>query len=81
MMKQEISITVKLFSDLRQFGPATSTIRVPKNATINFLLDNYQIPREKKDLMIFVNGLPHYKVNYLLNDGDVVAIFPPTAGG
>jgi molybdopterin converting factor small subunit len=80
-MKQEIRITVKLFSDLRQFGPAISTIRLPKNATINSLLDNYRIPREKKDLMIFVNGLPHHKVDYLLNDKDVVAIFPPTAGG
>ena len=80
-MKQEISITVKLFSDLRQFGPAISTIYVPEKATISFLLDNYQIPREKKDLMIFVNGLPHHEVNYLLKDGDVVAIFPPTAGG
>jgi molybdopterin converting factor small subunit len=80
-MKQEIRITVKLFSDLRQFGPAISTIRLPKNATIKFLLDNYRIPREKKDLMIFVNGLPHHKVDYLLNDEDVVAIFPPTAGG
>jgi molybdopterin converting factor small subunit len=80
-MKQEIRITVKLFSDLRQFGPAISTICLPKNATINSLLDNYRIPREKKDLMIFVNGLPHHKVDDLLNDKDVVAIFPPTAGG
>jgi molybdopterin converting factor small subunit len=80
-MKQEISITVKLFSDLRQFGPAVSTLHVPENTTIEFLLDNYQIPREKKDLMIFVNGLPHHKVDYLLNDGDVIAVFPPTAGG
>ena len=80
-MKQEIRITVKLFFDLRQFGPAISTIPVPEKVTINFLLEKYQIPRENKDLMIFVNGVPHHEVNYLLNDGDVVAIFPPTAGG
>lgn len=81
MMNKEFSITIKLFSDLRQFGPAISTICVPENATVRFLLDNYHIPKEKKDLMIFVNGLPHHNVNYILNEGDVVAIFPPTAGG
>ena len=80
-MNKEIRITLKLYSDLRQFGPAISTIHVPENATVNFLLEYSRIHRDKKDLMIFINGLPHQKVDQLLNDGDVIAIFPPTAGG
>jgi molybdopterin converting factor small subunit len=80
-MNKEINITIKLFSDLRRYGPAISTIRVPANSSIKYLLDKYNIPKEKNNLIIFVNGLPHHKVDYVLNKGDVVAIFPPTAGG
>jgi len=81
MMNKNISITIKLFSDLRRYGPATSTISVPEKSTIIYLLDKYHIPKEKRDLMILVNGLPHHKVDHVLNKGDIVAIFPPTAGG
>ena len=81
MMTRKIDITIKLFSDLRQYGPATSTISVPEKSTVKYLLDKYRIPKEKKVLMILVNGLPHQKVDYVLNNGDIVAIFPPTAGG
>jgi molybdopterin converting factor small subunit len=81
MMTKKIDITIKLFSDLREYGPATSTIRIPEKSDIKYLLDKYRIPKEKKNLMILVNGLPHHKVDYVLNKGDIVAIFPPTAGG
>ena len=81
MMNKKINITIKLFSDLRKYGPATSTITVPEKSDIKYLLDKYHVPKEKKDLMILVNGLPHHKVDYVLNNGDIVAIFPPTAGG
>jgi len=80
-MNKNIDITFKLFSDLREYGPAISTIRIPEKSTIKYLLDKYHVPKEKKGLMIFVNGLPHQKVNHVLNKGDIVAIFPPTAGG
>ncbi len=80
-MNKNISITIKWFSDLRRYGPATSTIRIPEKSTIKYVLDKYHIPKEKKNLMILVNGLPHHKVDYVLNKGDIVAIFPPTAGG
>jgi len=76
-----ISVTVKLFSDLRKYGPSTSTIRIPEKSTLNVLLDTFHIPQEKQDLMILVNGLPHQKADYVLREGDAVAIFPPTAGG
>jgi molybdopterin converting factor small subunit len=81
MKSKNIYITIKLFSDLRKYGPATSTISVPEKSNIKYLLDKYHIPKEKKNLMILVNGLPHHKVDYVLNNEDIVAIFPPTAGG
>ena len=80
-MNKMISITVKLFSDLRKYGPATSTIHLPEKSALNVLVDTFHIPKEKKDLLILVNGLPHQKADYVLSEGDVVAIFPPTAGG
>ena len=80
-MTEKINITIKLFSDLRKYGPATSTISVPEKSTVKYLLNQYRIPKEKKNLMILVNGLPHQKVDYVLNNGDIVAVFPPTAGG
>ena len=75
-----ISITVKLFADLQEFGPAKSIIDVPEGSTINFIIEKYKIPNEKKIIMI-VNRLPRYDKNLILNDNDTVAIFPPLAGG
>jgi molybdopterin converting factor small subunit len=80
-MNKSIDITIKLFSDLRKYGPAKSAISVPEKSNIKYLLDKYHIPNEKKNLIILVNGLPHYKVDHVLTEGDIVAIFPPTAGG
>lgn len=81
MMNKKIIITIKLFSDLRKYGPAKSTIRIPEKSNIKYLLDKYHIPTEKKNLIILVNGLPHHKADHVLNEGDIIAIFPPTAGG
>ena len=80
-MTKKIDITIKLFSDLRQYGPIKSIIRIPEKSNIKYLLDKYRIPKEKKNLIILVNGLPHHKVDHVLHEGDIVAIFPPTAGG
>ena len=75
-----ISITVNLFADLQEFGPAKSILDVPEGSTINFIIEKYRIPKEKKIIMI-VNRLPRYDKNLILNDNDTVAIFPPLAGG
>lgn len=79
--KHYFEITIKFFGNLRKFGPAKSVIRLPEKSTIKHVLDKYRIPKEKRKLIILVNGIPHHKVEYSLNRGDIVAIFPPTAGG
>ncbi len=74
------SITVKLFADLQKYGPAKSILDVPEGSTINSVIEKYKIPKEKKIIML-VNGLPRYDKNFILNNNDTVAIFPPLAGG
>ena len=75
-----ISITVKLFADLQEYGPAKSLLDVPEGSTINTVLEKYRIPKEKK-IIILVNRLPRYDKNLILNNNDTLAIFPPLAGG
>ncbi len=75
-----ISITVKLFADLQEYGPAKALLDVPEGSTINTILKKYRIPKEKKIIML-VNRLPRYDKNYVLNNDDTLSIFPPLAGG
>lgn len=75
-----ISITIKLFADLNQFGPAKAEENLPEGSSINTIFEKYRIPKEKKTI-ILVNRRPSYDRNSVLKDGDTVAIFPPLAGG
>ena len=75
-----ISIIIKLFADLTQFGPAKAEEKLPEGSNINTIFEKYRIPKEKKTI-ILVNGIPSYDRNTVLKDGDTVAIFPPLAGG
>jgi len=74
-------ITLKLFADLQKHGPAKSNIELPKGSTLKSALKRYNIDREKTKLIILVNRIPCYKNDFVLKDGDVVAVFPPLAGG
>ena len=76
-----ISVTVKLFADLRAYGPDRTEFDIQTGSTINFILEKYKIPKDDKDLIIMVNGRPHIKSDFVLKDGDIVAIFPIIAGG
>ena len=78
---RHISVTVKFFADFRDYGPEKETLEVPIGSKIQYLLDKYDIPYIKRNLVILVNGLPHKKPDEEMKDGDVIAIFPPIAGG
>ncbi len=75
-----VSITIKLFADLTQFGPAKAEQNLPEGSSINTIFEKYRIPKEKKTI-ILVNRIPSYDRDYILKNGDTVAIFPPLAGG
>ncbi len=75
-----IRIEVKLFADLTKFGPERSSIDLPEGSTVKSILEKYRIPKEKRKLIILVNGRPCHGKDPILQGGDVVAIFPPIGG-
>ncbi|TFG15161.1 MAG: hypothetical protein EU535_01980 [Promethearchaeota archaeon] len=77
---KKISVIIKLFADLTQYGPTKAEIVLPKGSDLNTIFDKYKIPKEKKAI-ILINSLPHYDRNSALKNGDIIAIFPPLAGG
>jgi molybdopterin converting factor small subunit len=77
----KISITVKFFADFRKFGPDKAIITIPKGSRIQDIIEKYKIPETNSNKIILVNGFPHKKPEYVVKDGDIIAIFPPIAGG
>ncbi len=78
--KEDISITAKFFANLRSVAPPKKTISLPRGSTVNAILEMFGISEEVK-LIILINGTPHQKRETVIKNGDIVAIFPPLAGG
>ena len=78
---KEITVIIKFFADLLDYGPPKSEEKLPKNSTIKSILEKYKISEKKLKLIMLVNGRPHIQEDYVLKDGDIVAIFPPIGGG
>ena len=76
-----ISVTVKLFADLRVYGPDRTVLDLQEGSTIKAILKKYKIPKDDKTLIIMVNGRPHIESDFVLKSGDIVALFPIIAGG
>lgn len=81
MSNEKITVTVKFFANLRKYGPPKSKDTYPKGSVVKDILDKYQVPEDERNTVILINTKPHQKVKTVLNDGDVVSIFPPIAGG
>jgi molybdopterin synthase sulfur carrier subunit len=79
--KKQISVTVKFFATLREYGPTEEHLNIPENSTVRFLFDKYQIPEEQRRAIIIINGKPHQELNTTLKNEDTIAIFPPIGGG
>jgi len=84
-----MQITLKLYATLGDLLPAgavknAAAITVDKDVTLNQIIDQYRVPRELAHLVL-VNG--HFKCDTdrdqsgNLVEGDVLAIWPPVAGG
>jgi molybdopterin converting factor small subunit len=79
--KNEITVVIKFFADLRQYGPDKEEICLPEGSNVQNILEKYNIPLSKKNIIILINGMPHKEAKDTVQDGDVIAIFPPIAGG
>jgi molybdopterin converting factor small subunit len=84
-----VKITLKLFATLGDHLPPGShenaaQIELPDDATPNQVIDRYGVPREMAHL-VMVNGVyvdpAHRDDGCRLGDGDVLAVWPPVAGG
>ncbi|WP_292423243.1 ubiquitin-like small modifier protein 1 [Methanoregula sp.] len=95
--QNDITITVKSFATLREVMDAQIRIDFPENATIRLLLAELTGRYEGLNNLIFaapetfrdyVNILKNGRnIHFLagldtpLDDGDIIALFPPVAGG
>ncbi len=81
-------ITLKLFATLGDHLPAGAhenavEIELPDDATPNDVIDRYGVPRKMAHLVL-INGIylaPDHRDEERLTNGDVLAIWPPVAGG
>jgi molybdopterin converting factor small subunit len=81
MNSKTITITVKFFATLREFGPEKEVLTIPENSEVKILFDKYKIPNDQRRAIILVNGRPHKELKTVLKEGDIVSIFPPIGGG
>ncbi|MEI6733813.1 MAG: MoaD/ThiS family protein [Comamonadaceae bacterium] len=84
-----MKITLKLFATLTDYLPVESRytniveLEVADGATIVQILEPYQLPQKLVHLVL-VNGKyiePEKRASHSLIEGDVLAIWPPIAGG
>ncbi len=84
-----MNITFKLFASLGDYLPASvrpaneMPLPVAEGATIAQVIDPFGLPPKLVHLVL-VNGkyiAPDQRARHVLQDGDVLAIWPPIAGG
>ena len=84
-----MKITLKLFASLTDYLPAEAKytnfveLDIAPETTIGQLVDQYRLPAKQVHLVL-VNGTyiaPDKRANQTLAEGDVLAIWPPIAGG
>jgi sulfur carrier protein ThiS len=84
-----IRITLKLYATLMSFLPEANRkghaveLKVPEDATLDAVIAPFGMPKALV-FLVLVNGVfvpPGARATYRFEDGDVLAIWPPVAGG
>ncbi len=72
-------VDVKLFATFRTNRFKRKEVELPESSSVGDLLKHLDIA-EKDAKVLIVNGLP-VSAEHKLSNNDVIAIFPPIAGG
>lgn len=84
-----MNITLKLYATLSDYLPVKTgwsnqvTLDVRDGSTVGAIVEAYQLPQNLVHLVL-VNGVyvyPQDRTTTALKEGDVLAIWPPIAGG
>lgn len=83
-----MKITVKLYASLARHLPPDAVhnaveIDIADQASVYEVIDRFQVPRAAAHLVL-VNGRyiePEHRDEALFEPGDVLAVWPPVAGG
>jgi molybdopterin synthase sulfur carrier subunit len=82
-------ITFKLYASLTQYLPAEArrsnqvSLEVPAGTPVANIIEPFGLPGKLVHLVL-VNGVyvaPDQRMSFVPRDGDVLAIWPPIAGG
>lgn len=74
-----MDVEVKLFAYLREGRVPVQKIQIGEGSTAEEIVDILKIRKNEISLM-FING-KDAPFDYVLNDGDVISLFPPVGGG
>jgi molybdopterin converting factor small subunit len=75
-------IQLKMFGGLDKYLPEKKSpyaVEAAEGSTVGDVLDSFNVPRDKPRVTL-VNSR-HAPLDHVLHDGDIVAVFPPVAGG
>jgi sulfur carrier protein ThiS len=83
-----MNITLKLFATLGDYLPPGAkfnqlTLDLPEDTTVGNVVERFALPPKLVHLVL-VNGVyivPESRASKILSDNDVLAIWPPIAGG
>lgn len=75
----DMKFTVKLFASLRDFGPKYREIDLQGSPVLEDIIKTLNLP-DNYPIIRLVNG-EFAEPGQPLKEGDVIALFPPIAGG
>lgn len=84
-----MKIVFKLYASLTQYLPADVRmdnrlpLELPEGSSVAQVIEPFGLPQKLVHLVL-VNGVyvpPEQRLTHVLHDGDVLAIWPPIAGG
>ena len=74
-----MKVTLKLFASFRTGRFDVETADYPPGTSVADVVDSLKLPRVELGIMLINNR--HVKLDHLLSDGDIVALFPLLGGG